>query len=50
VEVDAGVDWVRLSVRDTGIGMNPEQLAGIFDAFHQADERALRDFGARDWD
>jgi signal transduction histidine kinase len=42
---DDGVEWVHLSVRDTGIGMSPEQLAGIFDAFHQADETTLRDFG-----
>ena len=42
---DDGAEWVNLSVSDTGIGMSPEQLAGIFDAFHQAEETTLRDFG-----
>jgi signal transduction histidine kinase len=42
---DDGVEWVHLRVSDTGIGMSPEQTAEIFDAFHQAEERTLRDFG-----
>ncbi len=42
---DDGVEWMHLRVSDTGIGMSPEQVAEIFDAFHQAEESTLRDFG-----
>ncbi|WP_240923928.1 response regulator [Mariprofundus ferrooxydans] len=36
---------LSFSVSDTGIGMSQEQLAGIFDAFSQADTSITRKFG-----
>jgi CheY-like chemotaxis protein len=37
--------FLRLEVRDTGIGMSPEHLARLFQAFTQADSSTTRDFG-----
>jgi signal transduction histidine kinase/ligand-binding sensor domain-containing protein/CheY-like chemotaxis protein len=36
---------VRLSVRDSGIGMSPDVVARIFDPFAQGDESTTRRFG-----
>jgi len=38
VEVDVEADEVAIRVRDTGIGLAPEQLARVFDLFTQVDE------------
>jgi DNA-binding response OmpR family regulator/two-component sensor histidine kinase len=40
-----GGDSVIFTVRDTGIGMTPEQLAKIFQPFTQADANTTRQFG-----
>lgn len=42
---DAGPGMLALSVIDTGIGMNDEQLKVVFDAFQQADSSTTKQFG-----
>jgi two-component system sensor histidine kinase/response regulator len=36
---------LRFEVRDTGIGIAPENLEGLFDAFTQAEQSTTRNFG-----
>ncbi|HXU88731.1 MAG TPA: GAF domain-containing protein, partial [Methylomirabilota bacterium] len=43
--LDDGRDGLAFSVRDTGIGMTPEQLARLFEAFSQADAATTRKYG-----
>jgi len=40
-----GVDWIRLSVSDSGIGIPPEKIEHVFDEFSQADESTTRNYG-----
>jgi GAF domain-containing protein/CheY-like chemotaxis protein len=40
-----GQDWMVFGVSDTGIGMTPEQLSRLFEAFSQADAATTRRFG-----
>ncbi len=43
--VPAGGNWINFQIRDTGIGMTPEQLGRVFEAFSQAEETTARDYG-----
>jgi len=38
-------DFMRISVEDTGIGIAPDKLDGIFSAFSQADQSTTRQYG-----
>jgi signal transduction histidine kinase len=38
-------DWLEFVVADTGIGMTPEQLGRLFQAFSQADASTRRKYG-----
>ena len=44
-ELSAMGSHIRMSVRDTGIGIEPEALKTLFDAFTQADVSTTRKFG-----
>ena len=40
-----GRDWVRFSVKDTGLGMNRDQVQRLFQRFYQADSSTTREQG-----
>ncbi len=40
-----GMEWLSLSVRDTGIGMTGDQIEKLFRPFSQADIRTARKYG-----
>lgn len=40
-----GGDWIVSEVRDTGIGMTPEQMEHLFQSFQQADSSTTRNYG-----
>jgi signal transduction histidine kinase len=44
-EARDGADWLVVQVRDTGIGMTPEQMSRLFGQFMQADSSTTRRYG-----
>ncbi len=44
-ETDENGNWIAFWVRDTGIGMTPDQVAKLFQAFTQADAATTRKYG-----
>ena len=44
-EQEDGLDWIRMSVSDSGIGIPPEKIDHVFNEFSQADETTTRDYG-----
>ncbi|MBI3457064.1 MAG: response regulator, partial [Candidatus Rokubacteria bacterium] len=44
-ETGEGGDWITFRVRDSGIGMTPEQMAKLFQEFSQADAATTRKYG-----
>ena len=40
---------LRFGVRDTGIGLTPEQMGRLFQSFQQADTSTTRRYGAPGW-
>ncbi len=44
-EPSAGGDWIVFHVTDSGIGLTPEQMGRLFQAFSQADASTMRKYG-----
>ena len=40
-----GDDWIKISISDTGIGMDQSQIKKLFEAFVQADASTTRQYG-----
>ncbi|WP_144393007.1 hybrid sensor histidine kinase/response regulator [Pleionea sediminis] len=45
VKTDDDSVFIRFSVIDSGIGLDPNHIQNIFNAFHQADETITREYG-----
>ncbi|MFN7972929.1 MAG: response regulator [Acidobacteriota bacterium] len=41
----AGVDWITMRVKDTGIGLTPEQKDRLFQAYQQAESSTTKKYG-----
>ena len=44
-KAEDGVEWMSFSVSDTGIGLTPEQMGRLFQAFSQAEASTAHRFG-----
>jgi len=44
-EIADGADWIVIRIIDSGIGMTPDQMGKLFEAFAQADASTTRKFG-----
>jgi len=44
-ETEAEAEWITFAVKDTGIGLTPEQLGKLFEVFTQADAATTRRYG-----
>jgi CheY-like chemotaxis protein/anti-sigma regulatory factor (Ser/Thr protein kinase) len=44
-QADGGREWMVFEVSDSGIGMDDRQIAGLFEAFAQADASTTRRYG-----
>jgi signal transduction histidine kinase/DNA-binding response OmpR family regulator len=44
-EMVDGTAWIKIRVSDTGIGMTPEQMGNLFEAFTQAEASTTRRYG-----
>ena len=44
-ELVDGAAWIRFRVTDTGIGMTPEQMGKLFEAFTQVEASTTRKYG-----
>ncbi len=44
-QFEDNLDWINFTVKDSGIGMTPEQVSKIFEEFTQADDDTTAKFG-----